>query len=51
LADWLEHERKKELGSNPKHHIAFVKPGETMTRATPHEAEALSLEGTTGWNM
>jgi len=35
LADWLEIERKKERGSNPKHHITFVKPGETMNKSYP----------------
>jgi len=49
LADWLENERKKERGSNPKHHITFVKPGETMTRATPQKASI--FDGATGWNM
>ena len=38
LADWLENERKKKHGSKPKHHITFVKPGETMTRATPQQS-------------
>ena len=46
LADWLENERKKEHGSNPKHHINFVKPGETMTRAIPQQGSI--LDGTTG---
>ena len=35
LADWLEIERKKERSSNPKHHIIFVKPGETMKKSYP----------------
>jgi len=49
LSDWLENERKKERGSNPKHHITFDKPGETMTRVTPQQASI--LDRTTGWNM
>jgi hypothetical protein len=50
LADWLETERKKERGSNPQHRrIAFVKPGETSTRAQKHHASI--LDGTTGWNL
>ena len=49
LANLLENERKKERGSNPNHHITFVKPGETMTIATPQQASI--LDGTTGWNM
>ena len=45
LADRLENERKKERGSNPKHHITFVAADETMTRATPQQASI--LDGTT----
>ena len=49
MADSLETERKKERGSNPKHHITFVAAGETMTRATPQQVSI--LDGATGWNM
>ena len=49
LSDWLENERKKERGSNPKHHITFDKPGETMTRVTPQQASI--FDGAIEWNM
>ena len=35
MADWLEKERKKEHGNNPKHgQIAFVKSGDTRKTQT-----------------
>ena len=51
LADWLENERKKERGSNPKHHITFVNPGETMTRATHSKHQSLMALSNGTWKL